>query len=90
MRLSKEEAVKIYGENFVNELFNVDAEPTSRLIYPGFEPEHVDMVEYMGGTGTAHNGDIVTVYYYFDEDELEDLDFIDWAEFSEFEIEMPW
>lgn len=90
MRLSKEDAVKIYGENFVNELLNVDAEPTSRVIYPGCEPEHADKVEYIGGTGTAHNGDNVTIYYYFDENECKNLGFIDWADYAEFEMGIPW
>lgn len=63
MRLTRTEAVEHYGEDFINRLDEQNAEPTGRLIYPAFEPEHNGMDEYMASLLTSE--DINVCVYYF-------------------------
>lgn len=58
MKLTREEAVAKYGNQFVTKIESEFCEPTSRVIYPAFEPEHADMEEW------ATQGDILRAYYY--------------------------
>ena len=48
------------------------AEPTGRLIYPAFEPQHAGMDEYMAGSVEVDGGKIYA--YYFQPSDSEDDD----------------
>jgi len=69
MRFNKEESVAKLGVEVVNQALSSNAEPTSRMMYPAFEPtSHIGKDEY-AGEPVEVDGYIVTAYYYVAKDE---------------------
>ena len=83
-RLSYDEAREKYGVKIVDEAMAVGAEPTSRLIYPAFEPLHDGTNEWEGSPVPMGNGLTIQAFYYLPIDV--DPDFTNWEDFAEFEI----
>lgn len=83
--MTREEIINLIGLENVQRLENENAEPTSRVIYPAFEPQHSGMVEYCA-TIELENG--YASAYYYQEDCDEDEQSLDWSieryEFEEF------
>lgn len=75
--MTREEIIELIGLENVEALEREEAEATSRLIYPAFEPEHANMTEYCASL-ELENG-IASAYYYQDEDCEDDLQMLDWA-----------
>lgn len=63
MKMTVEEATKRFGKEAINKLIDMQAEPTGRLIYPAFEPQHVGMNEYFAGFVYVDGGKISAYYY---------------------------
>lgn len=61
--MTVKEAEKRFGREVVQRLANMPAEPTSRLIYPAFEPEHDGMDEFMAGSVNVEGGTISAYYF---------------------------
>lgn len=77
-----------YGENIARQAMEIEAEPTSRVIYPAFEPDHADKNEWAAqGSAEAENGDTIRAYWYLTSDEEENLDGYDWEANVEFQID---
>jgi len=57
-----EQAISKFGRDVIKRLVNQQAEPTSRLICPSFEPQHKDMVEYES-TLSIEDGTLIAYYY---------------------------
>lgn len=81
-----EEIVNKYNEDVALEAMSKTAEPTSRYIYPAFEPEHAGKNEWLGEPVKVDNDSIRACYYFSDEEEA-DLDNINWENYVEFIIE---
>lgn len=58
MKLTRTQAIAKYGVEAIESIDNAPCEPTGRLIYPAFEPEHAGMVEFATQTEPAQ------AYYY--------------------------
>lgn len=71
MKLTREQAIAKYGNEYIDYVDAQPCEPTSRLIYPAFEPEHAGMMEFASQT------ERVQAYYYQPENS-EDLNNLDW------------
>lgn len=53
------EIVEQFGKELADKALASNAEPTSRLMYPGYEnPEHLDKIEYAFEPVSADNGDV--------------------------------
>lgn len=77
-----------YGENIARQAIEIEAEATSRVIYPAFEPEHADKSEWAAqGSVEAENGDTIQAFWYLTDEDEENLDFFDWESNVEFQIE---
>ena len=73
MRMTVEEATKRFGIEAIKKLVDMQAEPTGRLIYPAFEPQHVGMDEYFAGHVYVDGGKISA--YYYQPENAEDWEF---------------
>lgn len=63
MKITEKEAVARFGEEAIKRLIELPAEPTSRYIYPAFEPQHVGMAEFEAGPVQVEGG-ILRAYYF--------------------------
>lgn len=63
MKMSVKEAEQRFGHEVIRKLTDLPAEPTSRLIYPAFEPQHAGMDEYMAGSVVVAGGKLSAFYY---------------------------
>ena len=72
-KMTREDAVRIFGEERINKLESVNAEPTSRLINPSFEPEHAGKDEWESSMETPY-GLLLAKYYLEDAEDAEDAD----------------
>ncbi len=71
MKLTREQAIELAGIENVLALDEMNCEPTSRLIYPAFEPEHAGMAEY-----SAYCNGLEA--FYFQPEDMEDPDNAEW------------
>lgn len=89
MKYTKTQAVEIVGSKVVEEVEALNCEPTGRVIYPAFEPEHEGMQEF-SATLSLEDGGRITAYYYQSDEDLEeyndDISMLVW-EVEHFEIE---
>lgn len=84
-RYTEEEARKKCGDKLVDKILSEGFEPTSRLMYPAFEPtEHIGKSEFSNCVNDEKYR--LTVYFYLTAEEEEDLDSVDWSK-GEYEIE---
>ena len=67
MKLSVQETEKRFGPEVVKQLTDMQAEPTGRIIYPAFEPQHKGMSEYVAGSLSVDGGTL-SAYYFQPED----------------------
>lgn len=89
-KLSKAEAINMFGKNIVNKAMASNAGPTSRDMYPSFEdPSHIGKAEYAGDPVKV-DGWSLTAYYYLSPEDEEDTDSFDWDGNVEFEAEEIW
>lgn len=66
----------------------IEAEATSRVIYPAFEPEHAGMNEWASqGSVEAENGDTIKAFWYLTDKEEENLASFDWEGNVEFQVD---
>ena len=72
MKMTLEEAEERFGHEAIAKLIDMPAEPTSRLIYPAFEPQHANMDEYVSGSVQVEGGKLYA--YYFQPADSEDDD----------------
>lgn len=72
-KMTVKEAEARFGKGAVRELINMNAEPTGRLIYAAFEPQHVGMDEYVAGAVYVEGGKLLA--YYFQPDGADDWEF---------------
>lgn len=73
MRLSKEEAIARFGLDIVEKATGAYVEPTSRLMYPGFEsPSHIGKQEFAAQETVDVDGYRLQAYWYGND--IEDLD----------------
>lgn len=63
MKMTLQQAEDQFGHEAIKRLIDMPAEPTSRLIYPAFEPEHDGMDEYMSGSVEVEGGRIYAYYF---------------------------
>lgn len=86
-KLSREQAINAVGLHLVEQVESLNCEPTGRLIYPAFEPEHENMQEY---TASVENDSArITAYYFQKDEDLENCDntgSLDW-EIEYYEVE---
>lgn len=68
MKMTVKEAEELFGQEVIRKLVNREVEPTSRLIYPAFEPQHMGMMEYMSSSGVPVEGGMLYAYYFQPED----------------------
>lgn len=88
--LNKQQAIEKFGQAIVDKAMASYAEPTSRVMYPAFEPgAHVGKSEYCGEP-VETNGYQVTAYYYLTPEEEDNMDAFDWGDNVEFQIEETW
>ena len=66
MKLSVQETEKRFGHEVVKQLTDMQAEPTGRLIYPAFEPQHKGMSECVACLSV--DGGTLSAYYFQPED----------------------
>lgn len=85
-RYTYNEIVDRFGKDIADKAMSTGAEPTSRYIYPSFEPEHEGLREWAEST-IEIDGYKICAYYYLTEDDEQDLDNFDWEENAEFEVE---
>lgn len=81
MKYTREEAVKMVGEAAVNQVETINCEPTSRVIYPSIEPDHVGKAEFVASL-QLEDGRTLTAFYYQEEavlEDCEDLSMLDWT-----------
>lgn len=84
-RYTEEEARAKCGNELVDKVLSEGVEPTSRLIYPAFDPtDHIGKSEFSNCVSDEKYK--LTVYFYLTEEEEQDLDLADWSK-GEFEIE---
>lgn len=77
MKMTETEARAKYGEDIINTLLSLPVEPTGRLIYSSFEPQHANLDEYESDGVVVADG---TLYaYYFQPREIENLDTCEWS-----------
>jgi hypothetical protein len=81
-----QEIVERFGEEIADKAISTGAEPTSRYIYPAFEPQHVGLKEWAEAP-IEIDGYRIRAYYYLTEEDEQNLDFFDWEEKAEFEVE---
>lgn len=81
-----QEIVDRFGKDVADKAISTGAEPTSRYIYPAFEPQHVGLKEWAEAP-IEIDGYIIRAYYYLTEEDEQNLDFFDWEEKAEFEVE---
>lgn len=62
-KMTLQQAEERFGKEAVNKLMNMQAEPTGRLIYPAFEPQHAEMQEYAAGSVPVEGGKIYAYYF---------------------------
>ena len=73
------EIVEQFGKELADKALASNAEPTSRLMYPGYEnPEHLDKIEYAFEPVSADNGDVIQAYFYLTDEEEQDIDSYLW------------
>lgn len=63
MKMTVQEAEKRFGNKAIMNLTDMPAEPTGRLIYPAFEPQHAGMDEYVAGSVQVKGGKIYAYYF---------------------------
>lgn len=63
MKMTIDQAIERFGKEAITKLIDMQAEPTGRLIYPAFEPQHADMDEYCAGSVYVEGGRIDAYYY---------------------------
>ena len=74
-KMTRVEAEKRFGHETIIKLINMPAEPTSRLIYPAFEPQHEGMDEYMAGSVRVDGGKIYAYYFQPSDSEGDDWEY---------------
>ena len=84
-RYTEQEAIDICGRELVEKVLSENVEPTSRVMYPAFEPaEHIGKTEYSACVSDGSHK--LAVYYYLTEEDEKNMDFFDWDN-PEFEID---
>lgn len=84
-RYNEQQAIEICGRELVEKVLSENVEPTSRVMYPAFEPnEHIGKTEY--SNCVFDDKYKLAVYYYLTKEEEENMDSFDWDN-PEFEIE---
>lgn len=82
-----EEIAEKFGEEIARQAMEIEADATSRFIYPAYDPEHAGMIEWAAqGSVKAKNGDMITAYWYLTDDDAENIDFYDWEEKVVFQV----
>lgn len=71
-KMTLQQAEERFGHETIVRLIDLPAEPTGRLIYPAYEPEHADMDEYVSGSVAVEGGKVYA--YYFQPSDKEDDD----------------
>lgn len=84
--LTLSEIVKMYNEDVANAALATVAEPTGRVIYPAFEPDHAGKNEWAGKPVEIGN-DTVTAYYYLTDEDEANLECFGWKENVEFQYQ---
>lgn len=70
-----------FGKELADKALSSNAEPTGRLMYPGYEgPEHFGKTEYAFEPVYADNGDVIQAYFYLTDEEEQDIDSYLWDE----------
>ena len=86
-RLSKAEAINMFGEEIVSKAIVSNTEPTSRVMYPSYEdPSHIGKTEYAGDPVNIDDFRL-TAYYYLSPEDEENIDSFNWDDNVEFEVE---
>lgn len=86
-RLSKAEAINMFGEEIVSKAIVSNTEPTSRVMYPSYEdPSHIGKTEYAGDSVNIDDFRL-TAYYYLSPEDEENIDSFNWDDNVEFEVE---
>lgn len=85
-RYTYQEIVDRFGKEIADRAISTGAEPTSRYIYPAFEPQYVGLREWAEAP-IEIDGYRIRAYYYLTEEDEQNLDFFDWEENVEFEVE---
>lgn len=79
-----------YGENIARQAMEFEAEPTSIVIDPAFDPAHAGKNEWEAqGTVEAENGDTIQACWYLTDEDQEsqiNIDLFDWESNVEFKI----
>lgn len=70
-----QEIVDRFGKDVADKAISTGAEPTSRYIYPAFEPQHVGLKEWAEAP-IEIDGYIIRAYYYLTEEDEQNLDFL--------------
>jgi len=73
MKMTEKEAEARFGKDAIKKLIDMPAEPTSRYIYPAFEPQHVGMAEFEAGPVLVEGG--ILRAYYFQPENADDWEF---------------
>ena len=85
-RYTRQQAIDICGQELVEKVLGMEIEPTSRLMYPAFEPtNHIGKAEYSpSATDDEHR---LSAYWYLSEEEEYHIDEYDWDSNEEWEID---
>lgn len=89
-QLDRHEVIDKFGYDVYQRLVNSDFEPTSRLMYPGFEPpHHLGLNEWRGQSIVIDEdfGTTISVYCYLSDEDESNIDCYDFECNSEFYIE---
>ena len=82
-----EEIMERFGKETADAALESIAEPTNRLMYPAFEdPNHIGKVEYAGDAIKDGNY-LIRAFYYLTPEEEDSIDFFDWSNNVEFQVE---
>jgi len=73
MKMTVKEAEERFGKENIKKLVNMNVEPTGRLIYPAFEPQHANMSEFASDPVFVEGGKIYAYYF-----QPADADSTDW------------
>lgn len=83
-----EEIANKYGENIARQAIeNGQAEPTSRVIYTSFEPDHGDRHEWVSDPLILDNYDIIRACWFLTDEDEQNIDSFDWEGNVEFVVE---
>ena len=85
-RYTRQQAIDICGQELVEKVLGMEIEPTSRLMYPAFEPtNHIGKAEYSASASDDEHR--LSAYWYLSEEEESHIDEYDWDSNEEWEID---